>query len=192
MIIKNSEFVTSAVKSSGYPQTDFPEIAFAGRSNVGKSSFVNKFLNRKNIAKVSKTQGKTKLINFFKVNNEFMLVDLPGYGYASVAKSEQLSWGKMIEGYLNNRENLKAVFLLCDIRHEPTEDDVMMFNFIVESGFSPVVIATKADKLAKTKVEPRVDEFKEFFGIEDVYAFSSLSGYGRDTLLELVEQILKA
>ena len=192
MIIKNSEFVTSAVKSSGYPQTDFPEIAFAGRSNVGKSSFVNKFLNRKNIAKVSKTQGKTKLINFFKVNNEFMLVDLPGYGYASVAKSEQLSWGKMIEGYLNNRENLKAVFLLCDIRHEPTDDDVMMFNFIVESGFSPVVIATKADKLAKTKVEPRVDEFKEFFGIEDVYAFSSLSGYGRDTLLELVEQILKA
>lgn len=192
MIIKNSEFVTSAVKSSGYPQTDFPEIAFAGRSNVGKSSFVNKFLNRKNIAKVSKTQGKTKLINFFKVNNEFMLVDLPGYGYASVSKSEQVSWGKMIEGYLNNRENLKAVFLLCDIRHEPTDDDVMMFNFIVESGFAPVVIATKADKLAKTKVEPRVDEFKEFFGIEDVYAFSSLSGYGRDTLLELVEEILKA
>ena len=192
MIIKNSEFVTSAVKSSGYPQTDFPEIAFAGRSNVGKSSFVNKFLNRKNIAKVSKTQGKTKLINFFKVNNEFMLVDLPGYGYASVSKSEQVLWGKMIEGYLNNRENLKAVFLLCDIRHEPTDDDVMMFNFIVESGFAPVVIATKADKLAKTKVEPRVDEFKEFFGIEDVYAFSSLSGYGRDTLLELVEEILKA
>ncbi len=190
MIIKNSEFVTSAVKSSGYPASNLPEIAFAGRSNVGKSSFVNKFLNRKNIAKVSKTQGKTKLINFFKVNNEFMLVDLPGYGYANVSKSEQLSWGKMIEGYLNNRENLKAVFLLCDIRHEPTEDDVMMFNFIVERGFAPLVIATKADKLAKTKVEPRVEELRDFFGIEDVYAFSSLSGYGRDTLLELVEEIL--
>ena len=191
MIIKNSEFVTSAVKSSGYPESDLPEIAFAGRSNVGKSSFVNKFLNRKNIAKVSKTQGKTKLINFFKVNNEFMLVDLPGYGYASVSKNEQMSWGKMIEGYLNNRENLKAVFLLCDIRHEPTEDDVMMFNFIVEKGFTPFVIVTKADKLAKTKVEPRVEELKDFFGIDDVYAFSSLSGYGRDTLLELVDEILK-
>ncbi len=191
MIIKNSEFVTSAVKSSGYPQSDLPEFAFAGRSNVGKSSFVNKFLNRKNIAKVSKTQGKTKLINFFKVNNEFMLVDLPGYGYANVSKNEQLSWGKMIEGYLNNRENLKAVFLLCDIRHDPTEDDVMMFNFIVERGFAPLVIATKADKLAKTKVEPRVEELRDFFGIDDVYAFSSLSGYGRDTLLELVDEILK-
>ena len=173
------------------PDSDLPEIAFAGRSNVGKSSFVNKFLNRKNIAKVSKTQGKTKLINFFKVNNEFMLVDLPGYGYASVSKNEQMSWGKMIEGYLNNRENLKAVFLLCDIRHEPTEDDVMMFNFIVEKGFTPFVIVTKADKLAKTKVEPRVEELKDFFGIDDVYAFSSLSGYGRDTLLELVDEILK-
>ncbi|MBE7020232.1 MAG: YihA family ribosome biogenesis GTP-binding protein [Ruminococcaceae bacterium] len=191
MVIKNSEFVTSAVKSAGYPQSDLPEIAFAGRSNVGKSSFVNKFLNRKNIAKVSKTQGKTKLINFFKVNNEFMLVDLPGYGYANVSKGEQLSWGKMIEGYLNNRGNLKAVFLLCDIRHEPTEDDVMMFNFIIERGFTPFVIVTKADKLAKTKVEPRVDEFKDFFGIENVFAFSSLSGYGRDNLLKLVEEILE-
>ena len=120
-----------------------------------------------------------------------MLVDLPGYGYASVSKNEQMSWGKMIEGYLNNRENLKAVFLLCDIRHEPTEDDVMMFNFIVEKGFTPFVIVTKADKLAKTKVEPRVEELKDFFGIDDVYAFSSLSGYGRDTLLELVDEILK-
>lgn len=190
MIIKNSEFITSAVKSSGYPQLNMPEIAFAGRSNVGKSSFVNKFLNRKNIAKVSKTQGKTKLINFFKVNNEFVLVDLPGYGYANVSKSEQISWGKMIETYLNTRENLRAVFLLCDIRHEPTNDDIVMFNYIVEKGFEPIVIVTKADKLAKTKVEPRVEEFKEFFGIDTVFAFSSLSGYGRDELLNLVEEII--
>ena len=191
MIIKNSEFVTSAVKSSGYPQSDLPEIAFAGRSNVGKSSFVNKFLNRKNIAKVSKTQGKTKLINFFKVNNEFMLVDLPGYGFANVSKNEQLSWGKMIEGYLNNRENLKAVFLLVDVRHEPTNDDVMMVNFIVERGFEPIVVVTKVDKLAKTKVAPRISEFKEFFGIEAVYPFSSLSGFGRDELLALAEEIIQ-
>ena len=190
MIIKNSEFITSAVKSSGYPAHNLPEIAFAGRSNVGKSSFVNKILNRKNIAKVSKTQGKTKLINFFKVNNEFVLVDLPGYGYANVSKSEQISWGKMIETYLDKRENLKAVFLLCDIRHEPTNDDIVMFNYIVEKGFEPIVIVTKADKLAKTKIAPRVDEFKEFFGIETVFAFSSLSGYGRDELLDLVEEII--
>ena len=190
MIIKNSEFVTSAVKKAGYPQSQLPEIAFAGRSNVGKSSFVNKFLQRKNIAKVSKTQGKTKLINFFKVNNEFMLVDLPGYGFANVSKEEQISWGKMIEGYLNTRENLKAVFLLCDIRHEPTNDDVIMFNFIVEKGFEPIVIVTKADKLAKTKIEPRVDEFREFFGIDTVYPFSSQNGYGREEILELVENII--
>ncbi len=190
MIIKNSEFVTSAVKSSGYPESDLPEIAFAGRSNVGKSSFVNKFLNRKNIAKVSKTQGKTKLINFFKVNNEFMLVDLPGYGYASVSKNEQMSWGKMIEGYLNNRENLKAVFLLCDIRHEPTEDDVMMFNFIVEKGFTPFVIVTKADKLAKTKIAPEVEKFKEMLGLEQVFAFSSTNGYGKDEIMEYTEKLL--
>lgn len=190
MIIKNSEFVTSAVKSTGYPKSDLPEIAFAGRSNVGKSSFVNKFLNRKNIAKVSKTQGKTKLINFFKVNNEFMIVDLPGYGFANVSKSEQISWGKMIEGYLNKRENLKSVFLLVDVRHEPTNDDIMMFNFIVERGFEPIVIVTKVDKLAKTKVAPRVEEFKEFFGIDSVYPFSSQTGFGRDELLDLVEEII--
>ena len=191
MIIKNSEFVTSAKSAPGYPKSDLPEIAFAGRSNVGKSSFVNKFLNRKNIAKVSKTQGKTKLINFFKVNNEFMLVDLPGYGFANVSKSEQISWGKMIETYLNKRENLRAVFLLCDVRHEPTKDDIVMFNFIVEKGLEPIVITTKVDKLAKTKVQPRVDEFKEFFGIDSVYPFSSQSGFGREEILNLVEEILK-
>ncbi|MBE7014754.1 MAG: YihA family ribosome biogenesis GTP-binding protein [Ruminococcaceae bacterium] len=190
MIIKNSEFVTSAVKSSGYPSSTLPEIAFAGRSNVGKSSFVNKFLMRKNIAKVSKNQGKTRLINFFKVNNEFMLVDLPGYGFANVSKAEQISWGKMIENYLNKRENLKSVFLLLDVRHEPTNDDIVMYNFIVEKGFEPIIIVTKVDKLAKTKIEPRIEEFKEFFGIESVYPFSSQSGYGREEILNLVETII--
>ena len=191
MIIKNSEFIKSAVSKNDYPQINLPEIAFAGRSNVGKSSFVNKFLMRKNIARVSKTQGKTRLINFFKVNNEFVLVDLPGYGYASVSKKEQLSWGKMMENYLNEREQLRAVFLLLDIRHEPTDDDLMMLDYIVARGFEPVIILTKADKLAKTKVEPRVCEFKEMIGLNEIHAFSSLTGYGRDKLLEVVEEILK-
>lgn len=191
MIIKNSEFIKSAASKRDYPETGLLEIAFAGRSNVGKSSFVNKFLMRKNIARVSKTQGKTRLINFFKVNNEFILVDLPGYGYANVSKKEQLSWGKMMEDYLNTRSQLKAVFLLLDIRHDPTNDDMMMLNYIIERGFNPVIIVTKADKLAKTKVEPRVDEFKEMLGIDEIYAFSSTSGYGRDTLLSVVEEILE-
>ncbi len=191
MIIKNSEFIKSAASKRDYPETGLLEIAFAGRSNVGKSSFVNKFLMRKNIARVSKTQGKTRLINFFKVNNEFILVDLPGYGYANVSKKEQLSWGKMMEDYLNTRKQLKAVFLLLDIRHNPTNDDMVMLNYIIERGFNPVIIVTKADKLAKTKVEPRVNEFKEMLGIDEIYAFSSTSGYGRDTLLSVVEEILE-
>lgn len=190
MIIKNSEFIKSAASKKDYPESLLPEIAFAGRSNVGKSSFVNKFLMRKNIARVSKTQGKTRLINFFKVNNEFVLVDLPGYGYASVSKSEQHSWGKMMEDYLNTRNQLEAVFLLLDIRHTPTEDDMIMLNYIIERGLVPVIILTKADKLAKTKIEPRVDEFKEMLGIDDIYAFSSTSGYGREELLTVVEEIL--
>lgn len=190
MIIKNSEFLKSAVTKKDYPDSNLPEIAFAGRSNVGKSSFINKFLMRKNIARVSKTQGKTRLINFFKVNNEFVLVDLPGYGYANVSKKEQLSWGKMMEDYLNSRNQIKAVFLLLDIRHEPTNDDMTMLNYIIERGFEPVIIVTKADKLAKTKVEPRVNEFKEMLGINEIYAFSSTNGYGREELLEVVEDIL--
>lgn len=191
MLIKNSEFVKSSVSKNDYPETNLKEIAFAGRSNVGKSSFVNKFLQRKNIARVSKTQGKTRLINFFKVNNEFMLVDLPGYGFANVSKKEQLSWGKMIEDYLNKREQLVSVFLLLDIRHEPSNDDMMMLNYIEERGFEPIIILTKADKLAKTKIDPRVNEFKEMLGLNEIYAFSSLSGYGREELLNVVENILK-
>ena len=191
MIIKNSEFVKSSVSKSDYPESNLKEIAFAGRSNVGKSSFVNKFLMRKNIARVSKTQGKTRLINFFKVNNEFMLVDLPGYGFANVSKKEQLSWGKMIEDYLNKREQLVSVFLLLDIRHEPSNDDMMMLNYIEERGFEPIIILTKADKLAKTKIEPRVLEFKEMLQLDEIYAFSSMNGYGREELLTVVENILK-
>lgn len=183
MIIKNSDFIKSAFKSSEYPESVLPEIALAGRSNVGKSSFINKLLNRKNLARVGKTQGKTRLVNFFSVNNEFVLVDLPGYGFANVSKEMKISWGKMIEDYLNNREQLKAVVLILDIRHNPTEDDMIMLDYIEARGLKPFIILNKADKLAKTKIEPRADEFREMLGIDDIYAFSAFNGYGREEVL---------
>ncbi len=186
MVIKNSEFIKSAFKKSEYPETSYPETALAGRSNVGKSSFINKLLNRKNLARVGKTQGKTRLVNFFKVNNEFVLVDLPGYGFANVSKEMKASWGKMIEDYLNTRKQLKNVVLLLDIRHDPTEDDMIMLDYIEARGFTPFVVLTKADKLAKTKIEPRADEFREMLGLENVFAFSSLNGYGREAILEKI------
>lgn len=186
MIIKNSEFIKSAFKSNEYPDSKLPEIALAGRSNVGKSSFINKLLNRKNLARVGKTQGKTRLVNFFSVNNEFVLVDLPGYGYANVSKEMKASWGNMIEDYLNKREQLVSVVLILDIRHNPTEDDMLMLDYIEANGFKPFIILNKADKLAKTKIEPRADEFREMLGIEDVYAFSAFNGYGRDEVLNKI------
>lgn len=191
MVIKTSEFYCSAKFPKDYPNTGKPEFAMAGRSNVGKSSFINKFLNRKNLARVSKTQGKTALINFFSVNNgEFYLVDLPGYGYATVSKQEQQSWGKMINTYLAQRKELKTVFLLLDIRHKPTKDDMMMLDYILENQFEPVIILTKADKLAKTKIAPEVEKFKEMLGLENVFAFSSTSGFGKDAIMEKIERLL--
>ena len=183
MVIKDSVFVKSAVRNYDYPESSLPEIALAGRSNVGKSSFINKLLMRKNLARVGKTQGKTRLVNFFKVNNEYMLVDLPGYGYANVSKEMKAGWGKMIEGYLNTREQLKKVVLLLDIRHNPTEDDMLMLEYIYARSLEPFIVLTKADKLAKTKVEPRVDEFREMLGINDIYPFSGLNGFGREAIL---------
>ncbi len=183
MIIKNSDFIKSAFKKSEYPVSSLPEIALAGRSNVGKSSFINKLLNRKNLARVGKTQGKTRLVNFFSVNNEFVLVDLPGYGYANVSKEMKASWGNMIEDYLNTRDQLKLVVLILDIRHDPTEDDMLMLDYIEAKGLKPFIVLNKADKLAKTKIQPRADQFKEMLGIEDIYAFSAFNGYGREEVL---------
>ena len=183
MVVKESEFIKSASKKGEYPDTHLPEIALAGRSNVGKSSFINKLLNRKNLARVGKTQGKTRLVNFFLINKEHILVDLPGYGYANVSKEMQAGWGKMIEDYLNSRKQLKRIILLLDIRHDPTDDDMMMLNYIYSSGFEPYIVLTKADKLAKTKIEPRADEFREILNTDKIYAFSSLNGYGRERIL---------
>ena len=143
MKIISSELEQIAAIISQYPDSNLKEVAFAGRSNVGKSSFINAFINRKNLARTSSKPGKTRTVNFYKINNSFRLVDLPGYGYAQVSKSEKEKWGVIIETYLSNRENLCEVILIVDIRHAPSKEDVMMYNWLLEYGFSGYVIATK-------------------------------------------------
>lgn len=151
MKIKNSSFIKSATNKSGYPDTSVPEIAFAGRSNVGKSSLINMLLGRRGLAKTSQTPGKTQLINFFDVDGIFRMVDLPGYGFAKVGKGTKLRWGEYIESYLTERENLLEVFLLVDSRHKPNDNDIMMYDYIRNAGFSGYVILTKVDKLKNSE-----------------------------------------
>ncbi|MBS5885860.1 ribosome biogenesis GTP-binding protein YihA/YsxC [Clostridium tertium] len=188
MKIKNSDFVISAVKKEQYPITGLPEIAFVGRSNVGKSSIINALTNRKKLAKVSQTPGKTRLINFFIINgDEFYLVDLPGYGYAKVSKTEKASWGKTIETYLNGRQELKRVVLLVDSRHKPTADDIQMHEWIKFYGYDEVVIATKSDKLSNNELRKSEKVIRETLnlGKEDkLYFFSSLNKKGKDELVD--------
>ena len=186
--IKNSDFVISAVKKEQYPITGLPEIAFVGRSNVGKSSIINALTNRKKLAKVSQTPGKTRLINFFIINgDEFYLVDSPGYGYAKVSKTEKASWGKTIETYLNGRQELKRVVLLVDSRHKPTADDIQMHEWIKFYGYDEVVIATKSDKLSNNELRKSEKVIRETLnlGKEDkLYFFSSLNKKGKDELVD--------
>ena len=187
MIIKQSEFVISAVKREQYPIDGRAEIAFVGRSNVGKSSIINALTNRKKLAKVSQTPGKTRLINFFIINNDFHLVDLPGYGYAKVSKKEQQSWGKTIETYLYDRKELKRVVLLVDSRHKPTGDDIMMYDWIKHYGYDAVVVATKSDKLSNNDLVKSKKIIRETLKIapeEQLYFFSSLNKRGKDELID--------
>ena len=199
--IKNSDFVTSAVKKDQYPVTGLPEIAFVGRSNVGKSSIINALTNRRKLAKVSQTPGKTRLINFFEINNnELYLVDLPGYGYAKVSKTEKASWGNTIETYLGSREELKRVVLLVDSRHKPTADDIQMHEWIKFYGYDEVIIATKSDKLSNNELRKSEKIIKDTLklGKEDkLYFFSSVNKKGKDELIDklfgpLVESEIEA
>lgn len=167
MKILKAELERVAVSKNQYPKDDLLEIAFVGRSNVGKSSFINSMVNRKNLAKTSAKPGKTRTINFYNINNELRLVDLPGYGYAKVSKKEKEKWGKIIEEYLNTRENLIEVILLVDIRHEPTELDVIMYNWIRSYDFRGLVIATKADKISKGKYQKHIKLIKNRLGVDD-------------------------
>ena len=176
MRINKAELEKVAVEEKQYPDTNIKEFAFAGRSNVGKSSFINAMLNRKNLARTSSTPGKTRTINFYRVNDDLRLVDLPGYGYAKVAKSEKEKWAGIINRYLENRENLVETILLVDIRHEPTALDKQMYDYIIESGFSGIVIATKKDKIKKSQVDKHISIIAKKLGVkhrENIIPFSS-------------------
>jgi GTP-binding protein len=189
MKIKTSEFITSAVRREQYPTDERIEVAFVGRSNVGKSSIINSITNRRGLAKVSQTPGKTRLINFFLINNDFYLVDLPGYGYAKVSKKEKATWGQIIETYLNSRLQLKRVVLLVDCRHKPTGDDIMMYDWIKHYGYDVIVIATKSDKLSNNdlkKSEKVIRDTLKLKADEKLYYFSSLNKKGRDELVDSI------
>lgn len=187
MRIKQSEFEISAVKREQYPTDGLPEVAFVGRSNVGKSSIINALTNRRHLAKVSQTPGKTRLINFFMINEgEFHLVDLPGYGYAKVSKTEQASWGKTIEMYLTDREELKRVILLVDSRHKPTKDDLLMYEWVKHFNIETIIVATKSDKLSNNELRKSEKIIKDTMGLtkdDKFYFFSSLNKKGKDELI---------
>lgn len=194
MKIINSSLDKIAAIPSQYPPEDMPEIALAGRSNVGKSSFINSMINKKNLARTSSKPGKTRTVNFYNIDDKFRLVDLPGYGYARVSKSEKDNWAKIIETYLNNRKNLYEVFLLVDIRHEPTEQDLEMYEWIMSFGFTGFVIATKADKISRGKIDKHISIIAKKLKIQDrdlIFPYSTQSKVNKDVLLEQLSLILK-
>lgn len=193
MLIKKAEYVTTAVKAEQYPASDKPEIAFVGRSNVGKSSLINSMLNRKNIARVSSQPGKTRTINFYNINDILFFVDLPGYGYAKVSKEEKKKWGGIIEEYLYSRANLVEVVQLVDIRHEPTSDDKIMYDWIKSYNRQVIVVATKCDKISRGQYQKHISIIKRELEIDKgdiVLPFSSESKCGREELWELFEKSL--
>ncbi len=194
MKIKESRFITSAVEPNQYPEADLPELAFAGRSNIGKSSLLNMLLNRKNLARTSGKPGKTQTINFFSIDDVFRIVDLPGYGFARVSKTQKERWGEYIEDYLNTRENLLEVFLLVDIRHAPNSHDILMYDYIKAAGFSGYVFATKLDKLKNSELMTHLNIIKESLGIVDnrlLIPISSTNRKGKYKAWQLFNQLFE-
>ncbi len=193
MVIKSVDLETVCGITSKLPANTMPEIAFAGKSNVGKSSLINALMNRKSYARTSSSPGKTQTINFYNINNELYFVDLPGYGYASVSVEVKAKWGKMIERYLHSSKQLKLVFLLIDIRHKPGQNDLDMYKWIVNNGFRPVIIATKLDKLKRSEVAKCVKVIKETLNLdkEDILIpFSAENKTGRDEIYQLIDTML--
>ncbi len=193
MNIHSAEFIASYAKYSQLPPDEGAEFAFSGRSNVGKSSLINKLLNRKSLARTSSTPGKTATINRYEID-EFFFMDLPGYGYAKVSKAEKEKWGKLIEGYLINRESLRLVFQLIDFRHPPTADDIMMINFLIDAEIPFVIVFTKTDKLSKTQTDERRSKLiEEIPCFEDITAveFSAIDGRGVDELQKIIDEIME-
>ena len=193
MKLDNVDLYISAVRRSQYPTDGKPEFIMLGRSNVGKSSFVNTILNRKNLARISSKPGKTVTINFYNVENAFYLVDVPGYGYADTSKEEVKKFGMMVEEYLEKREELRRVFLLVDFRHKPTGDDVMMYNFLKYYQIPVTVIATKADKVSSREKEKSIKCIKETLDLvvgDNVIVFSSVSKEGKEEVLKVIETLI--
>lgn len=189
MVIKNVELETVCGITSVLPQNDKIEVAFAGKSNVGKSSLINALMNRKSLARTSSQPGKTQTINFYNINSELYLVDLPGYGYAKVSLAAKEQWGKLIERYLHGSKQLKAVFLLIDIRHVPSANDKTMYDWILGNGFEPIIIATKLDKLKRSQVAKHVKQVKEGLQVRPgtmIIPFSAVSKQGRDEIWEVI------
>ena len=194
MIIKDAQLEAVAVKASQYPDDTMPEIAFAGRSNVGKSSLLNLLTGRKSLARVSGSPGKTRTINFYKINDTFRIVDLPGYGYAKVSKSMSRDWGPMMEEYFQKRKGLKKVIQLVDIRHAPSAQDVQMYRYLRHYGLDGIVAATKADKVSRNEMQNCISQIRKTLelGNEDlVIPISALKRTGHDKLLEIMEEILE-
>ena len=194
MVIKNVSLDIVCGITSKIPETGRPEVAFAGKSNVGKSSLINGLMNRKSLARTSSQPGKTQTINFYNVNEAMYLVDLPGYGYAKVSEQEKIKWGQLIERYLNTSKQLKAVFLLIDIRHDPSANDKMMYEWIVSQGYHPIIIATKLDKLKRSQVAKHVKMIKEGLKLlpgTTVIPFSAETKQGREEIWELMDSYLQ-
>ena len=193
MIIKNVSLETVCGITSKLPENIHPEVAFAGKSNVGKSSLINGLMNRKSLARTSAQPGKTQTINYYNVNDEIYFVDLPGYGYAQANENVKAQWGKMIEDYLHKSSQLKAVFLLIDIRHDPSANDKMMYDWMVYQGFTPIIIATKLDKIKRSQIQKNVKAIREGLKVKPgtvIIPFSSETKQGRDELWEVIDSFV--
>lgn len=194
MVIKNVSLETVCGITSTLPDNVLPEIAFAGKSNVGKSSLINALMNRKSLARTSSQPGKTQTINFYNVNDAIYFVDLPGYGYAKANEEVKAKWGKMIENYLHKSKQLRRVFLLIDIRHDPSVNDKLMYEWILKQGFEPIVIATKADKINRSQLSKQVKAVKEGLKVVPgtmVIPFSATSKQGRDEIYEIIDSLIE-
>lgn len=193
MVIKNVNLETVCGITSTLPDNQYPEFAFVGKSNVGKSSLINGLMNRKSLARTSAQPGKTQTINFYNINDECYFVDLPGYGYARANEEIKAKWGKMIENYLHRSKQLKAVFLLVDIRHEPSGNDRLMYEWILNQGFEPVIIATKLDKINRSQIQKQIKQIKEGLKVVKgtvVIPYSAQTKQGRDEIYELLDSYL--
>ncbi|MDE6209318.1 MAG: ribosome biogenesis GTP-binding protein YihA/YsxC [Lachnospiraceae bacterium] len=193
MVIKSLELETVCGITSKLPENDKPEVAFAGKSNVGKSSLINALMNRKSFARISSEPGKTQTINFYNINNFMYCVDLPGYGFAKVSRETQAKWGKMIENYLKSSKQLKAVFLLIDIRHEPSANDREMYDWIVYNGYEPIIIATKLDKINRSQIQKNIKIIKNSLNVKPetvIIPFSAQTKQGRDEIWDLIDNIV--